>query len=526
MSVSELSLERIVHEIEQELQQEPQVRSWRTRIVRTVNEVLEELWSSYDWPWSIQQAPLWVFPDFEFSRADLSFVADSERVFEFSFEDVDGLMWPTPLTAEGETGNSIRRQYLQHLVGAEVGLETVSPTDAQRGNWNEGPFIVDRVTQRDAEQHWMWLDSRLTVTSALESTGASYKVRFPRWQLPYDFDHFVDHAPISDERGVALQYVHPAQYRNMVQGHGRPPREGPGTPRFYTVDEGPDLQVPHDRLNSPEFRGSAALAPSDHNVNHTPSGLTGVVDNSGSSPTLRIGQLHRFAVSWYYRGRHGALSNVVELTPTSSAPSVLLTVGEGLPGNATLDPDVSYGWVLAVWVAVGDGPFVLQSYVDPPPNPVAANTTVRVNHLDDVNTYSSIGRRPWAKIRHDVVYANPYRYIKLHPRPTAFRRYDLRYHRRPVPLLAPEDTPPFDRKFHRYLVYEAASRLAVNNAAAGGTPALATPERLRRMAAAVLSRMVGQYLGDHVARKQKGMLTATDRGRYPLEAPVDYNGDW
>lgn len=512
-----MNLARLAQAVEDELQQAPDVRRWRTLIREKLNDEYQYLCELRPWPFRIREAPLFVYPDFTIAKADLDF-ADSQgqRVWngtnlESTLSDV---MFPL-----AENSGTMWAFHRENLIGAEVGIEDPSATDLANGNWKEGPFVIERVKDLGGPGPTrIWLDPRCNCTAAPDADGGDYHVRFPRYLLPADCDQLLDDG-VKDEFGLALRYVHPSVHRAWSMGTERPPAVGGGFVGAWTYDEGFDTTAPLDRSHSPNLWSNASTSttyPSwfDHHRNVS---IREQIATTGSATgsTWTVGQRYRFAVSWYYANRFGPLSNISEWTPTSGLPSVVLSGMPSLPANAGLTPAVAYGWVLAIFVAVGDGPFYLLQYVDPPPSSGGTSTSVTLSTAPVAT--------PQHRVRYDNVFAASYRYIRLLNRPSSHRKYQLRYLRRCTPLLAEEDVPELAEQFHPLIVLRAAAALAKNREQGSRTALYA---RLVQEADRKLAEMMQFYFpGQHERFQHGSILNVGPRANLQIRGPMDWNGD-
>lgn len=504
----DLSLVRLIRGVEEELQRAPQTRSWREQVRNAINAEMYDLLGSREWPFLVVQRPLWVFPDFTLTGTQITLPsAVPRRVFDIPSVSgsLVGTMWPAG-------SSSILPDFLEQLVGAEVGMEESDPVADNTGNWRDGPFTIERVLFDGGDSVRIWLDPRCNVTS-LPST-ATLHVRFPRYLLSPDLAEIIAQDSLTDERGVPLAHKPPSQFLRLAQGNGRPPRTMVGTPRYFTVDEGIDWQVPPDRLVSPNIWMNETIAAPRYDLRiPTPQFELNAVASGGGN--LVPGR-YRVAVCFYVAGRFGPLSNVYEVTTTDANRTITATHGWLLPPDAFLAPDNSIGWYLAAFIAEGDGPLMLHGYTAGPNQARGSDYTI---------TLLPNPTMPWKGVRYDDVAVSPPRFLRLLPRPSAHQRLSLRYRRRPTPLVHDEDVPPFPAEFHRALVYGAAARLA-EGAQIGGAPQLATAARMRAAAIQIESRMRAQYFPEGMLAKQKGMIGGSGMVPDPLDInSIDYNGD-
>lgn len=508
-----MNLARLAQAVEDELQQAPDVRRWRTLIREKINDEYQFVCDLRPWPFRIREAPLFVYPDFELAKADLSFAnASGQRVWDAANLEgtLSDLMFPL-----AENSGAMWALHREQLVGAEMGIEDPSATDIGNGNWLEGPFVIERVKDIGGGSTRLWLDPRCNCTAAPDANGGTYHLRFPRYLLPADCDQLLQDG-VKDEDGMALSYVHPSVFRAWSQGTARPPT-APGVSSAWTYDEGFDTTAPLSRSHSPNlWSPTAATFPAwfDHHRNSSIREQLVATGVAGAS-TWTTGQRYRFAVSWAYAGRLGPLSNIVEWTPAGSTPSVTLSGFPSLPANAGLTPVVAYGWVRAVWVATGDGPFYLLQYIDPPPSSGGTATSA---------TFSTAPVAvPWKRVRYDEVFAPAYRYIRLLSRPSGHQKYQLRYLRRCAPLLAEEDVPELAPQFHPLIVLRAAAALAKGREQSSRT---ALHVRLTQEADRKLAEMMQFYFpGQHALFRKGSILTPDPAMRLSIRGSMDWNGD-
>jgi hypothetical protein len=514
-----LSLAKLADAVEAELQQAPDVRQWRTRIRRTISDVYEEVWASRPWPFRIREAAFWVYPDFTLEKDEL-FVAHANGLRVFGTNGLATVLSDKMFPAAEATGG-IFAEHIEHLVGAEIGIEAPSTTDKANGNWLEGPFTVQKILGPGAIfAHQLWLDPRCNVTSVdTTAAGGPFEVRFPRYLLPYDCDQLLRDG-VKDEQGQALQFLDAASHRWLQQGTARPPAGGGVVPNGWTYDEGIDTTTPLHRYVSPNLWATDTLAPAwvDHHTN-VPVRETIVGAASAGAGTFVIGQRYRFAVSWFYEGRFGPLSNVVEVTPTTGNQRITLSGLPEVPYVLALAPETPYGWSLAIWVAVGDGPLYLLQHLNPAPSTGAGG----VSTTQVLQTAPATTNMHQKRIRQPVVTPASHRYIRLYPRPSAHRKYQIRYLRRSYPLEAEEDTPEFGEQFHMALVYIAAARIAALREGPSSRSSLMI--RLTTLGERKLAELTQYYFpGQHFHARKGSILALRAGGRYRIDR-VDWNGD-
>lgn len=487
--MNDLNLQRIRYEIGQELGHVPDTRAWTDRVDRMIAQVHAELWDAEPWPFRVRESALHVYPDFTLTQLEAELVtgADVDRVFEVTdVGNIAGRMFPLVDALETPEAEG----HIQRLVGAEWGLETLATADRVGGNWTSGPFVIQKANLNgDAVR--VWLDPRCHCVA--HGTTGSWSVRFPRYRLPADFDAWA-HGAVQRE-GRPLDVLSSRQLRLLERGVNRPPLTAAGPPTAWAWDAGLD-QSPDDliatRLNqsqgwTPDQTPMAVIEQLEGGVNPGPGG------------DFLADQLYRFAVSWYYEGRFGPLSNVVELTP--GVGDTVNLVLPTLQGNAALTPQTNLGWAVGVWIAKGDGPFELSEIKDPPPNaPDVTNLIVVTGRPDPKNQYR--------RVRYEQV-ATPPRYIRLWPRPAAHEQLSIRYFRRPIPMEAPTDVPDgVLPQFRRYLVVETAVRLATGDGQPGSSPALSTVGRLKAQSTQLYRRMLGHYFPERARGHQRQALLA------------------
>lgn len=506
--MNDLNLQRIRYEIGQELGHAPDTRAWSDRLDRTLAQVYADLWAAEPWPFKLRETPLHVYPDVTLAKgteASLVAGADVLRVFQIpDVNDLAGRLFPLldaiePLALQA---------HVQRLVGAEWGVETLATGDRTGGNWTTGPFTIQKASI-SGDTVRVWLDPRCRIQS--HAVGGEFALRFPRYRLPYDFDAF---APGAIRReGDALDMITNAQLRLLERGVQRPPSSAAGRPTCWTYDEWLD-HSPDDLIAS-ALNQSEAWSP-----DATPSAVIETLEGGVNPDTVGSflsDQLYRFAVSWYYEGRHGPLSNVVELTPgTGDTVNLVLPVVEQ---NAALAPGINIGWSLSVWVAKGDGPFELQQIKDPPPNGGGVSNAIVVSGRPDPLAQ-------YRRVRYEQV-ATPPRYVRLWPRPAEYEQLLLRYYRRPIPMEADTDVPDgILPQFRKFLVYETAARLAAEPAP-GGSPALSTMGRMRAQGQLIYRRMLGHYFPGRERTHQRRALLVPDRLDLlrPSAEDIDWNGD-
>lgn len=504
----DLSLVRLIRGVEEELQRAPQTRSWREQVTNALNAEMFDLLGSREWPFLVVQRPLWVFPDFTLTGTQITMPSSTpRRVFDIPSISTSlvGTMW-------GSSSATSLPDFLESLVGAEVGVDSGAGAYLT-GNWRDGPFMIERVLYDGSDSVRLWLDPRCTVASLPADTVLN--IRFPRYLLPPDLAEIIAQDSLTDERGVPLAHKPPAQFLALSQGNGRPTRITVGTPRYFTVDEGIDWQVPPDRLTSPNLWVGVDTAAPRYDL-RIPPPQHEMTANASPGGSLDFGKRFRIAFCYYVAGRFGPLGNIYEVTTTDTNRTITATYGWLLPQDAFLTPDTNVGWYLAAFVAEGDGPLMLQGYVAGPNQ--ARGSDYVVTQLANLTT-------PWKGVRYDDVAVTPPRFLRLLPRPSSHQRLSLRYRRRPTPLVHDEDVPPFPAEFHRALVYGAAARLA-EGAQIGGAPQLATAARMRAAALQVESRMRAQYFPEGMLVKQKGMIGGSGAVPDPLDIhSIDYNGD-
>jgi hypothetical protein len=163
--------------------------------------------------------------------------------------------------------------------------------------------------------------------------------------------------------------------------------------------------------------------------------------------SVRASTKHRVFLSWFWSGRFGPPSNVMEVT-TTDAGSILRV--SGIKPLPTSGANIEYGRRLSVWMAEGEaGAFCLKGFVT---DSAASSYDIVTNNDNPNNSQLRLPR--WDEHYYDGL---P-KYIRIYPRPSAFARYTIEYRAFPRELIEDSDAPEIDGP-HEILAWLAAAEL-------------------------------------------------------------------
>ncbi len=483
-----MNLGEIVRDVGLELQYAPDLSSHRRDIRAVVNRVYQQLCRARPWPWLTRKRPLYGFPDLVIA-SQFGFPAGSTvpRFIQIAEAQLRGKMYPAD---DAGAFNDIQI----HLNNALFELNDAAKRDLGDGNWEEAPFIIERVIPAGSGDVKFYLDPRANIVSFTGNEGA-IRVSFPRTQLPVDCDSMI---ALTDDDGYPLKPLPPQLERKRILD-----RQTAGTPGYVLEDGGAEVRFPE--FVHPGI--SAGVSPVNPNqtvdiyarenarirtaiigtaVNQAPNGLT-------------AGTKYRAFVSWWYGNRFGPPSNTVEATMTATNKTLRLT-------NLPVLPSLDFGRVLGVFVAEGEGAFYLSSF-----------QLVPTDSDFDV-TAMPTGQEALKPTRWDEVFPGQYQYIRIYPRPTVMTRFELTYRARPRELIEDVDTPEFAEPFHHLLTWLAAADFSARSGGDFHRRCTANAERVRR-------QLTARYFPqDRYAQLQKGQIGQPTLSFPFFTADIDYEG--
>lgn len=486
-----MNLEEISGRIANELDFEPDLVRYKREVYARVDSTYGGLVIERRWPWLVRQASLLVLPDVVVPNLELIHVPATVRTF--------GLAASTLADTFSELDASAWMQLQSAMVGGELDLYDRSLRNKGAGNWPMAPFVIEGIAP-DIAGPIFQLDPRCNVSSLTKDEG-SFVLRFPRLLLPSDVDQVLT---VFDEHEEPLEALTADQaVERWIRN--RPENAPPaGRPVAYGSDEGFGLRFPPtvSPATHTATSGRANLSPDLYQRANLPvredPPFAATVAAGGN---LLSGTRYRIAVCWWYAGRFGPLSKVLEVTTTVANKKIELAALPVLDSN-------DYGRKLAVFVAEGvSGPFLLEGFQL---IPTTATRTISERPDGLVDGFRSV--------RYDEVYpGGPYQYIRLWPRTDVLREIRVRYNARPRRLLSANDEPEFRPTFHEYLVWATLADIAGKHGSA------AAHQRWTVKAQRWLDKLSAHYQPEPRESFQKGQVGGRDPSWFPFRG-VTYRG--
>lgn len=435
-----MNVDEIATRVGEQLDFEPDLVRYKREVRNRIDAVYSGLCVHSRWPWLQRQAVLLALPDVTIPNGSLA-VATSR-----SFSVTAAALIAAGLYPAEDAGAF--RELQGAMVGGELDLVDRSLRALGNGNWEEAPFIIDRITP-SATTAQFFADPRCSMT-AITGTEGSFSLRFPRQLLPADVDELT---AVLDEEETPLRALSTEEAIDRFVRR-RPVNEPTaGRPIAYTPDDSAEIRLPS--MVSPAMseldtnQGARDFySRSNLPIREDPPFVATPV-NTGSNALL-ANTRYRFCICWWYAGRFGPPSKVVEITTTGTMKAVTLS---DLPVLSS----IQYGRNIAVFVAEGDsGPFILEGF-----------QLVQTTATRDITTRPDALNEPWRSVRLDEVYpGGPYQYLRLWPRTNVLREMRVKYHARPRRLLSVNDEPEFKMPFHEYLVWATCMDIAEKHGSA------------------------------------------------------------
>lgn len=493
-----MNLAQLLTDVETELQYAPDLAKHRADFRNVINRVYQDLGRERDWPWLYRRAPLWVLPTFEVATGGGGVtltIGGGPRSFSL----------PRNLfrSALGFTSNQQLTAHLQSLLaGGQVDIASGDRTVGD-GNWEKAPFVIERVQfvspDSGATTIGFDLDPRCSISSFLGTEG-NLEFSFPRHRLPNDLDELI---AIRDDQGNEMRALLPQQEREYLV------RDVEGQSPAYVLEDGGFVPNEGFILGQSGSHGGAVFehTPFNNQTENWPVRETFTVGASVAVGTMAVGTKVRLMLSWYYSGRFGPPSEVVEFTVTDQR-GVRIT---GIPLLPQTTATHEYGRRVAVFMAEGEGAYFFRGL-----HTSATANTFEITEPNTSATAADVGLR---LPRWDELYPGRYQYVRLYPAPNRLVRLELEYHARPRTLVEPTDAPEFHEPYHPLLVWLAVQWLAARFA---DEPTLkrATFEVQR-----IRGALDAKYPRPRHTGRQKGMIGRPRANRAWQPFGVNWNGD-
>jgi hypothetical protein len=315
-------------------------------------------------------------------------------------------------------------------------------------------------------------------------------VRFPRIQLPVDCEALV---ALRDQDGRTLEPLAPGQLRRYQLQRDRAGAAG------YVLDDGG-----FEPRFAPFVVPGASVGVTPVNAGQTndvyqrenmPIRQT-IVGALAAGGTLTVGSRYQAFATWWYAGRFGPPSNIVEVTPTTGNQTLSLT-------NLPTMPSTDYGRRLCIFLREGEGGFYLTDTLLTPTSSTRSITA----------TFG--GGAALRPTRWDEVYQGLYQYIRVYPRPTEMQRLELEYRARPRDLIEDSDVPDIPGD-HDVLVWLTVAHL-VHGVGGNATGAFVMADKFRQ---SLLAHTHPQTRHNLFQRGQVGLQRTT----IPWVDSVDWQG--
>lgn len=497
-----MNLGQIRRDVETELQYAPELEDWRKDVRQVINRVYQNLARERRWPWLHRQAAFYSLPDLLLSEgaAGITLQAGSgPRSMSLLRTALRAALGVTSVAAQ-----TVTEYVQQQLVGAELDIASGNRY-LGNGNWEKAPFVIEGLDVQSPSGGTpnlsFWLDPRANITT-LDTTIGTFKLSFPRVQLPADCDALL---AITDDQGNPLTNLAPEQARRYL----RPTTVTAQYPSYVLEDGGfqplaPDHLVTVNGVGGVKFDATKFLYARENWPVREP--VPFAIIDSVAAGSMTVGTVVHVFVSWSYGGRWGPPSATVDFT-VAAKQGFKLT---GLPVLPNTTATQEYGRLLGVFVAEGEGAAFFRGFV------TATASTFELITSNQNATSMAEGLR---FARWDEEYpGGPYTYVRLLPRPTGLKRFAMEYLGRPRVLAEDTDSPEFEEAYHNLLVWLTCIEICTRFGQGKVLPLfLSNAERIR---AALDTRYFPQK---RYAGTQKGMIGAAETVR-PTQT-VDWHGD-
>lgn len=452
--------------VENELQHRPTVLAHREDARVVVNRVYKAFLGEKKWPFLLRREPIYSFPDLTIPNASLTLAAGWNGGSGGRTVEVPSLFGNIfPAVDEQQY-----QQFERFLSGAELTLAdmTLRGAGGSSNNWELAPFTIEMVVPMNLVDgvHRLQLDPRARF-SALSVNSGDYLLKFPRVLLPATCRSVV---ALRDDQGRPLRAVMPGEQRGAILEE----RHSSGTPRWFLEDGGAELRLPPWlHINHPTSAADNPRSPFAYERETWPMRETvSAVFATGGAGTYASGSRVRAFCCWYWAGRFGPPSNIVDITATAPASHVNVTGYPTLPSVS--GTNVEFGRRVAIFLADGEGAFFLRAFVN---NPASTTFTFNTDNLNNGTANMPGLRFP----RWDELYpGGPYQYLRIWPRPSAIHRFELEYLARPRELIEDTDSPEFDGDHDVIVWLTVAELLASPRYNADPRPALAMADKYAR----------------------------------------------
>jgi hypothetical protein len=425
-----MNLGQIRQAVENETRHFPDLPSHRADLNAVINRVYTAFCNSRTWSFMQRTALLHSFPDLSLPNASVSgnLLLGPRALILPELYDL-----PVPMyraTAQSDYFDTL-------LVGAEFGLAADSVV--------QGPWVIEQVISRSVagvSGPIVALDPRADFSGGKPS--GDFVIRFPRLQLPPDVMTVLS---LDSDDGRPIRSLSPIEQRRHLN-----PADAnrPSTSGWFLEDFGHENRIAPvhidlflDSTSRSPFVSQREVWPVRETIGLTFSEASGTPTAEQIPADTRV----RVFACWFWAGRFGPPSNIVEDTTSGDINTVTVT---GLPQLSPGETTIQYGRRVAIFMAEGEGAFFLRAFHN---NPNSQTQTILTRNVAG-NAEPGL-RFP----RYDeIVPPGSYKFIRITPRPAALERVSLSYQAHPRQLIEDTDAPEIPDN-HEILVWLALADL-------------------------------------------------------------------